>query len=204
MPLQTRQRIVHILEERETATIRELSRSLKLTPANIRHHISILINQGSVQIAGYKDDQLRGRPSAVYALVKPSLKDNLDLLSSILLKDLQGKSAASSQEDLLRWLAKSLAAEFIQTTHNPTQRLYASIQTLNRLNYHAQWEARVDSPRIMFGHCPYAVILDNHPEMCQVDSYLVEYLTGESAQLIAKRVLTADGRRQCLFRITQK
>jgi len=204
MPLQTRQRIVHILEQRETASARELSRLLKVTPSNIRHHISVLIEQGSVKIVGYKENLSRGRPSAVYSLVQPTLRDNLDTLSRVLLQRLQEDPSPSSQEDVLRWLAQRMADIFPKIVHNPTQRLYSAIQTLNQLNYHAKWEAHADSPRIMFGHCPYAAILDDHPEMCQVDAYLVECLTGDPSKLIAKRALTLDGHRQCVFRISKK
>jgi predicted ArsR family transcriptional regulator len=204
MPQQTRQRIVHILEERETASARELSRLLNVTSANIRHHLSVLIEQGSVKIARYKEQPSRGRPSAVYTLVRSTLRDNLDLLSSILLQKYKDEAPISAQDDELRWLAQRLAAQYPLSPLNPTQRLYSAIQALNRLNYHAQWEAHAESPRIMFGHCPYATILEDHPEMCQVDTYLVEYLTGDPAKLIAKRIPTPEGHRQCVFRIIKK
>jgi predicted ArsR family transcriptional regulator len=204
MPQQTRKQIVHILEQRETASARELSRLLDVTPSNIRHHLSILIEQGSVKIAGYKESRSRGRPSAIFTLIQPTLKDNLDLLSSILLQSISEELSSGSQENKLRWLAQRLCAEFPQPVKNPTQNLYAAIQTLNSLNYHARWEAHVDSPRIMFKHCPYARILEDHPEMCQVDGYLVESLTGVPSRLIAKRTLAPDGNRYCIFRITKK
>ena len=204
MPHQTRQRIVHILEQRETASARELSRLLNVTPSNIRHHLSVLIEQGSIKVAGYKTNQKRGRPAVIYTLAQSILKDNLGHLSEVLLQKLLDGLSPEAQDDTLRWLAQRLFAGLPIANHNPTQRLYSAIQVLNRMNYHAQWEAHADTPRIMFGHCPYTAILDTHPEMCQVDAYLVEHLIGNPANLTAKRTLTPDGHRQCVFRITKK
>lgn len=204
MPQHTRQRIVNILDQRETASVRELSRLLNVTPANIRHHLAVLIEQGSVKVVGFKENTSRGRPTAVYSLTQPALKDNLGLLSSLLLQKLQDSTHPSSQDAMLRWLAQRLASQFPHILLNPTQRIYSAVQSLNQLNYDAHWEARVESPRIMLGHCPYAAILDEHPEMCQVDEYLIEHLTGDACDLIAKQAPTPSGRRHCIFRITKK
>jgi predicted ArsR family transcriptional regulator len=204
MPHRTRQRIINILDQRGMATARELSRILNVTPANVRHHISVLIEQGSIKIAEIKESKFRGRPAAVYALTQSAFKDNLNLLSSILLKNLKELPPDIPQIERLQWLAEQLAAQYPQKPTNPTQQMYSAMQTLNRLNYHAQWEAHADSPRIMFGHCPYAAILDEHPEMCQVDEYLLKNLTGDPAELKSKRAIAPDGRRHCIFRIMKK
>lgn len=204
MPHRTRQQIIRILEQRESASAYEFSKLLKVTPSNIRHHLSILIEQGSVKIAGYTMHQTRGRPSTIYALAQPLLKDNLDRLSDILLKKILDELPHDSHVQALRWLAQQLIAEFPQTANNPTQRLYLAVQTLNKLNYRAQWEAHADTPRIMFGHCPYLAILDGHPDMCQIDIFLLEYLVGKPTELIIKRSLDPDGHKQCIFRLINK
>ena len=204
MPQQTRLRIIHILERRETASARDLSLLLNVTPANIRHHLSALIEQGSIKVVGYKVRQERGRPSAIYSLTQSANEENLKTLSNILLNELLDGLSPIAQENALRWLAQKLTAGFPQTAHNPTQRLYLAIEILNKLNFRAQWEAHADTPRIMFGHCPYIAILEDHPEMCQVDEYILEHLTGDPASQVAKLVSTPDGHRQCIFRFTKK
>ena len=204
MPQHTRQRIVHILEQRECASAQDLSRLLQVTPSNIRHHLSILIEQGSVKQIGHKENSPRGRPTALYALTQVNSKNNLDLISSILLDRLYGESSISADQDILRWLAQRITDQFPQTLHNPTKRLYDSIKFLDRLNYQAKWEAHLDSPRIMLGHCPYASIINEHPELCQMDIYLIEILSGEQAALISRRSVTSTGAHHCVFRIIKK
>ena len=65
-----------------------------------------------------------------------------------------------------------------KTSINPTRRLYTAIQNLNKMNYFAHWEARHEGPRIIFSHCPYAAILPEHPELCQLDEFLLEIMVG--------------------------
>ena len=203
MPHQTRQNIIQILEQRETATAYDLSRLLKVTPSNIRHHLSILVRQGSIKVVNYRLPDSRGRPSAVYGLVIPTQKDNLDILSHLLLKKILDGSTNNQQEETLRWLVKYLVKETQLQSLNPTKRLYAAIHILNTLNYHACWEAHADTPRIMLAHCPYLAILEDHAEICLLDAYLIEHLTGAPVVQIAKRLPTPDGRNQCIFRFAK-
>lgn len=204
MPHNTRLNIIRILERRKTSSARDLSRLLKVTAANVRHHLSVLIEEGSIEFVGYEENQGRGRPTAIYALTKSPFTDNLNILSEILLHDLLDDKSPTEKEDVLRWLAKRICTGISLTSSNPTQRLYSSIGTLNKLNYHAHWEAHADTPLIMFGNCPYRAILDEYPEMCVMDTYLIEYLTGNHTDLLAKLMSTPDHRHQCVFRIGSK
>jgi predicted ArsR family transcriptional regulator len=204
MPRQTRQQIIQYLEQRLTASAFELSRYLHVTPANIRHHLSILTKQGSVKVIGHSNSQGRGRRTTLYALASSYSKDNLSILSDILLQYLLEEKDPDSKAEILNWLANKMISNFPERGKNPTQRLYLAIQYLNQLNYHAFWEAHSETPRIMFRHCPYSEIVDKHPELCQVDTNLLEILTGNPIDLINKRALTADGHRQCVFRFTNK
>jgi predicted ArsR family transcriptional regulator len=54
------------------------------------------------------------------------------------------------------------------------------------MNYHARWEAGQQGPRILFGHCPYAAIIEKHPELCQMDAALLKELFGDDMEQIAK------------------
>ena len=54
------------------------------------------------------------------------------------------------------------------------------------MNYQAHWEAHVENPRIMLGHCPYSAILDHHPEICQMDGYVLEALLDAPVKQVEK------------------
>lgn len=203
MPIQTRDQIIQILENREAATARELSRLLKLTPSNIRHHLNILLRQGSVKIVDLAVLG-RGRPSSVYSLINTSSAEIFYVLTHALLTKCITDTTAEERENTLRWLAQNMIPDYRPATSNPTRILYSSINTLNNLNYQARWEAHADAPRIIFSNCPYLSIIHQHPELCQLDVYFLESLTGNPVIQLAKRVQNADGRHLCTFRIYLK
>jgi predicted ArsR family transcriptional regulator len=65
------------------------------------------------------------------------------------------------------------------------------------MNYHARWEAGPQGPRLIFGHCPYAEIIEKHPELCRMDEALIRQLMGDSALQMFK--IGTDGSVTCVF-----
>ena len=52
---------------------------------------------------------------------------------------------------------------------------------------------------MLFAHCPYAGIIDKHPELCMMDSALLEELTAQSVEQTAK--MKKGGNSLCVFRL---
>ena len=193
---ETRQGILDYLRTNHQATPGELSRSQQVTAANIRHHLGILQEQGLVEVVGQSVPSGRGRPRQLYALNSSALANNLAQLTSALLECI-----APDQEEILRMVARTLARDSLALHSNPTQRLYQTVQRLNALNYNARWEARAGGPRVMLEHCPYAPILDQHPELCQMDGYLVAGLTGLDVQQTARIEQSPTAPKACIFSV---
>jgi predicted ArsR family transcriptional regulator len=191
---ETRQGILDYLRTNHQATPGELNRSQQVTAANIRHHLGILLADGLVVVVGQTPPTGRGRPRQFYTLNSSAQTNNLAQLTSALLECI-----APDQEEILRMVARTLARDSLALHSNPTQRLYQTVQRLNALNYNARWEARAGGPRVMLEHCPYAPILDQHPELCQMDGYLVERLTGLDVQQTARMELGVKGLKSCVF-----
>ncbi len=78
-------------------------------------------------------------------------------------------------------------------------RLAVMVEGLNKMKYRSRWEAGPEGPRILFGHCPYAAIIERHPELCQMDAHLLSGCLGGSAQQMAK--IGREGATQCIFLI---
>ncbi len=194
-----RQRILAYLSEQHTATVEELSKVFKVTPANIRHHLSILTDQGSVCVIGMKPTPSRGRPAQIYAPSRQTDQNNLDQLADVLLSFLQQNSPQPDPDILFGQLANQLATRFPIDQANPTRRLYSSIKALNRMNYQAHWEAHIENPRIMLSHCPYSKVLDRHPEICRMDVYMLQALLGTPVKLAEWQTLGERGLPQCVF-----
>ncbi len=194
-----RQKILNFILEQQSTTVDELSKVFRVTPANIRHHLSILIGQGSVKIIGLKQASFRGRPAQIYSCTQQSDQNNLDQLSDVLFTNLLENLSQCETDSTLKNIASQLVDKFPIDAINPTRRLYSSIRILNHMNYQAHWEAHVENPRIMLGHCPYGAILEHHPEMCQMDGYILEALLDAPVKQVEKLTVNPKGLHQCVF-----
>ena len=208
----SRQILQDFVSSHGSTTVAEISQALKMTTANARHHLAILEKAGQVQVIGRRPSQGRGRPALIYGPSQQALGHNLDLLAGALLDEIQAKTD-EDQNPFLTRLAKKLATPYrlwqsaatlqIDRKAHLTERLYHAVSRLNQLKYQARWEAHHQSPQVIFSHCPYHSIIDRHPELCQMDAYLLEALIGQPVSQDAKLVKDHSGRSHCAFRIRQ-
>jgi predicted ArsR family transcriptional regulator len=194
-----RQKLLKYIIEQQSATVEELSKVFKVTPANIRHHLSILSEQGSVKIVGQKDNPGKGRPTQIYSASLQTDRNNLDQLASALLSMMMSASQSDDKDRLLHQIARQLVSQYHLDRYNPTRRMYTSIRVLNQMKYQAHWEAHLEYPRIMLGHCPYQTMLTQHPEICQMDGYVLQELLDAPIRQVEKLSLNARGLPECIF-----
>jgi predicted ArsR family transcriptional regulator len=199
----SRQKILNYINDQRSSTVEELSKIFQVTPANIRHHLSILIQQGSVRVIGVKRAMGKGRPAQIYSTSQQNDHNNLDQLAGVLLSMIMQFPDERVNNQHLKEVANKMCSEFKIDYPNPTRRLYAAIQSLNHMNYQAHWEAHVENPRIMFDHCPYRAILNDHPELCDLDSSLLESLLSVPVRQIEKLCTDVNGLPQCVFLINR-
>ena len=79
------------------------------------------------------------------------------------------------------------------------RRLAQAMTRLNELHYRARWEAHAQGPRVIFEHCPYAAILEKHPELCRMDGFLLEELLGADITQSVRLELNVRGLPFCMF-----
>jgi len=174
-----RQKVLTYLTKNRTASAREISRSLKMSPATVRHHLRVMASDGRLELETVRRRDGRGRPEKVYSLPQAALGDNLSALSDALLTEAGSLVRVEA-------LAKRLAGESDYKSQPIAKRLNLIVEKFNQMNYHARWEAGGAGPRILFGHCPYAAIIAKHPELCTMDTALLEELFGDELEQIAK------------------
>ena len=184
-----RHKILAYLYKSRTASVREISRALKQYPATVRHHLRLLVSDGRLEILSTRGNGQRGRPGKVYTIPRAVLGDNLSALSEALWTE-AGKSVR------IEALAKRLAGESNFKSQPMTKRLNLIVERLNHMKYHSRWEAGAGGPRIIFGHCPYAAILANRPELCRMDAAFLGDLMGGSADQLAT---IKEGSISCVF-----
>jgi predicted ArsR family transcriptional regulator len=185
-----RQKILTYFTKTRTASAREISRSLKMSPATVRHHLRVMTADGRLEISFVRGREGRGRPEKVYSLPRSALGDNLAVLGDAILIE----AGVAVQMDAL---AKRLAGDSSFKDQPIAKRLNSSIEMLNKMNYHARWEAGPQGPRLIFGHCPYAALIGKHPQLCQMDEALLEQLMGDSVAQMFK--IGKEGSSLCVF-----
>jgi predicted ArsR family transcriptional regulator len=100
-------------------------------------------------------------------------------------------------EALAGHLARRVAPEGDIAGQPLVRRLSVTVEKLNQLNYHAHWEAGAEGPRVIFAHCPYAAIVEKHPELCAMDRALLRECLGHSVTQIFKT--GKEGSSVCVF-----
>jgi predicted ArsR family transcriptional regulator len=199
----TRQRIMNYLKANHKATAVELSSVFRMTSANIRHHLSILEKQGQVEVIGQNEPNGRGRPNLIYIPTRQSQEHGLDLIADVLLDNLVEKKSSKQRESGLQQIADRLRAEISASNQSIALRLGVAVERMNELRYDAHWEAHADSPRLFLGQCPYATIIEQHPELCQIDQYLLEGILGCKVKQIEKISRQVDGSTYCIFALQE-
>jgi predicted ArsR family transcriptional regulator len=185
-----RQKVLTYLNKSRTASAREIARSLKMSAATVRHHLRVLAADGRLELNSARGRDGRGRPEKIYSLPRAALGTNLAALSEALLAE---AGSGIRMESLAKQLAK--ADNFVGQPL--AKRLNLIVERTNGMNYHARWEAGSEGPRVVFSHCPYAAIIEKHPELCKMDAALLKDLVGQPARQILK--IGKEGSSVCVF-----
>lgn len=176
MTISSRQKILAHLRKSGPASAREVARTLRMSEANVRHHLRHLASDGRVAVTSLRVNG-RGRPEKVYRLSAALEGDNLAALTEALL------SVEGSELNVERLASHILNADQFANLPIP-KRLALLVEKLNAMHYQSRWEAGAEGPRVLFGRCPYAAVIEKHPELCRMDvSVLGNALGREVKQL---------------------
>lgn len=202
----SRQRLLDYVQTHQPVSATEIGLAMRMTAANARHHLAILEEQGLVEVLGKRLPAGKGRPIHLYSLSKQARGQNLDRLAGALLGEaLDGlplpEAAGVLQRIANRMIDGALVEGASKTNRTLTRRLNEAIPILNDQNYLARWEAHAEAPRLILGNCPYAAILADHPQLCQLDGHLLEQLLASPVIQLAKLERDAQGTPHCLFRV---
>jgi DeoR family transcriptional regulator, suf operon transcriptional repressor len=196
----SRQKILNYLRRQMVATATEISKALRVTPANIRHHLSRLLLDGLVEVSGLRLEGARGRPHKIYSLSRLAIGDNLSALSSVLLAEFVDNLPVDEQAARLHRLVDGLFPNLPpERAGHITRRLAATVEALNLMRYHARWEAHAAGPRLILEQCPYATIIADHPALCSMDKLLIERTLSQRVEQLAKLERNERGVPVCLF-----
>ena len=190
----SRQKILTHLKKTRSASAREIARALKLSAPNVRHHLSVLSSDGRVEMTSVHNREERGRPEKVYSLSDAALGDNLSALAEAVL------TVAGSSLNL-EAVASLILDESLFVGQSMNRRLALLVEKLNEMHYQARWEAGAGGPRVLFGRCPYARVIEGHPEICTMDAALLQKTLARPVSAMKKNETTLKGMCPFIFQI---
>lgn len=197
----TRQRILDLLSNQDQINAAEISRAISVTQADVRYHLSRMVEEGLILIAKPKHTGHRGRPARRYTLISKLRQDNFELFTRALLISVRNTTSVEESNKLLQDTAIQIAGE-VEPGGPLGTRLVQAVDQLNLHNYQARWEAHANAPRVIFDRCPFASLRPEFPELCQLDAELLSNLLDEPVTQINSNAHLSDG--YCLFNISQK
>ena len=201
MPVTTaRQKVLTYLAKNRSVSALQVGRALKMSAANVRHHLSVLCSDGRASIVGLAKKDGRGRPIKLYGLSQKLMGNNLALLSNVLLDEFAGKVPPSKREVAINSVAKRMveANGLIDANAPIAKRLALVVEKLNEMKYQARWEAGAEGPRVIFSSCPYSSIIEKHPELCKIDTAILAAYLNSNTHQMAK---IEKGMGVCIFAI---
>jgi predicted ArsR family transcriptional regulator len=194
LTITARQKVLAHLKKTRAASAREIARALDMSAPNVRHHLGVLVSDGRVEVNAIHLYGGRGRPEKVYSLSQAALGDNLSVLADALL------SEKVNLEEVGERIALSQGMIGLASQPMP-KRLPLLVDRLNEMHYQARWEAGAEGPRLIFGRCPYAKVIENHPELCGLDVSLLEKSLGRPIAQTTKVETHAPGVCPFVFRV---
>jgi predicted ArsR family transcriptional regulator len=203
MHISTRQKIIDHLRNYPFSSSRAICDVLGFSKENIQYHLKILLREGKIEyterLASISNIRGRGHPVYLYSLKKTSYPANMNHLASTLFSELLDLEHHSMDENtLLLNLAKRMVSHPFPP-NNKTQALRSTIQILNNHNYQVSWEARPSGPRIIFKNCPYAAIIEDHPQLCILDTLILNNMLESRVTMLSNIVYTDKISASCIF-----
>jgi predicted ArsR family transcriptional regulator len=198
-----RQEILTILKLQGEATVDELADRLDLTPVTVRHHLDILRADGLVEASSIRRRRGPGRPQYVYTLTSEASSHfpaNYDILSNELLDQIKNRLGNAAVKDILDGIADQRLEQ--APTLNPEMaledRLDSLVNFMVQRGHIAEWKKNDNGWFIHASNCPYQNVASKHPELCAIDQFLWEQLSGTK---VACRQRITDGAHSCIYQV---
>jgi predicted ArsR family transcriptional regulator len=178
----TRGQIVTLLR-RSSRTVDELAQALNLTHTAVRAHLASLERDGLVKQRSERRGS--GKPSSVYDLAEASeylFPKSYGLYLDQLLDILGERTPADEVGTLLREVGRRIAAQRTIPPGDLPVRLDEAAQVLNELGGLMERETEGETLCIRGYRCPFAAVVQEHPEVCDLAETLVTELVGVPIQ----------------------
>jgi predicted ArsR family transcriptional regulator len=206
MRIRTRVKILEYVAGHAGAGAAQIARGLGMNPPAVRHHLAIMKADGRIDAVAVHRLAGRGRPQLGYRISASLAGNNLAMLAEHLLSAFsEGALGQRGRAALVAKLAAKLSDQ-LQASEpggNAGRRLARLVERMNQLHYASRWEAGAEGPRLIFGQCPYAAVIERHPELCEIDAQALAGIMATDVRQQAKIAPESLGS-SCVFVLKQR
>lgn len=197
----TRQQILDYIRRQGRATVKDLDTLLHLTPTGVRQHLTVLEREGLV--TAHEERGRVGRPALVYKLTANGdalYPKSYDQLSNALLEEVRALAGAEALQTLLRRVASSFAAPYMDRLEGRplSERVQEATAIIQERGCLAEASQEGDDWLIKQYTCPFPNVAGKNSCVCSLDVEFVRQLVGADARLTTSLLRGDDA---CTFRL---
>lgn len=186
----TRDRVARTILEHGPSTAADLAERLRLTPAAVRRHLSVLLETGHLEareqrVYGHRG---RGRPAKVFALTdtgRESFHHTYDQLAIAALQFLRAEGGTRAVETFAEQTMEEVRRRFGAEGAEYDTPADALAEVLNEQGYVASLQPVASGTQLCQYHCPVAHVAREFPELCAAETRLFSELLGSHVQRLA-------------------
>jgi predicted ArsR family transcriptional regulator len=206
----TRQYILEILREHSELTVGEIvaalrqDHQLEITAVTVRHHLSVLRDNGLVDTPQMRHRDAPGRPCYVYALTQKAatlFPNNYQRLATGLLAQIKHVLPQQQVNVILEGVAEEMAQDAHITAEPMPQRLTQVVEHLTQHGYEARWEQTEGGYLLHTCNCPYHGLVHTDKALCQMDMHMVTRLLQVVPRMTAR---ISEGDNACSYFIPEQ
>ena len=165
-------------------SVKELAAAISVTPMAVRHHLVSLQAAGlvtSVEQTGDDNRKRVGRPTHYYLLTQAGFElfpHKYVQLSGRLLDEIKATMPSSMIKAMFNHMAEERASEILPQLQNKSlkEKLQTLVELLSEEGFAAKWNNNGEQYHIAEYNCPYFIIGQRHPEVCNYDTTLISTL----------------------------
>ena len=186
----TRSRVARSILQHGPSTANDLARRLKLTPAAVRRHLTVLDSIGQVtsreqRVYGQRG---RGRPAKAFTLTdtgRSEFYQAYDKLAINAMSYLQQVAGPEAVEAFAAKVTESISARFHELEPEYPTSTEALVQALTAEGFVASLQPVASGVQLCQYHCPVAHAAAEFPQLCEAETRVFAELLGSHVQRLA-------------------
>ncbi|MDR1851232.1 MAG: transcriptional regulator [Propionibacteriaceae bacterium] len=193
----TRAQVLGTILRNGPQTATELAERLSLTPAAVRRHLNVLIENGRLESSPQRvyGQRGRGRPASVFSLTdlgRSEFNQAYDKLAISALKYVRKLGGDKALEDFAAQLTDEVVERYGEIKDDYSTPVAALAAAMSDEGFLASLYTRESGVQICQYHCPVEHVAREFPEICEIESRVFSKLLGTHVTRIAS-IAHGDG-----------